>query len=96
MLSGVLPEPVFHFSRQTWGFVLGALLIFGMGLWDDLRGIKPAVKLVFQILAALAAYWGGFEIGLMGHASLAKFSWACFPAHHRNLVSIAHKRFQPD
>jgi UDP-GlcNAc:undecaprenyl-phosphate GlcNAc-1-phosphate transferase len=74
MLSGVLPEPVFQLSRQTLGFMLGAAMVFGVGVWDDLRGVRPVIKLAVQVAAALAAYWGGIEISLMGHESIVKYS----------------------
>ncbi len=45
-----------------------ALLIFAVGLIDDLRGLKPWVKLLCEIAAAAWAYHGGFGVHLLrGH-----------------------------
>src|SRR5688572_3054999 len=41
-------HPVIKFS-----IVLGALLIIALGLWDDLYGVKPKVKILFQVIAAI-------------------------------------------
>lgn len=43
--------------REGWplaGLLLGASLILGLGVWDDVRGISPKVKLAGQVIAALA------------------------------------------
>jgi len=37
---------------QSWGFLIGAALVFLLGLYDDFRPISPMAKLVGQILAA--------------------------------------------
>lgn len=43
-------------------FCLGAVMAFGLGLWDDVRRLSPRVKLLIQIGAALVAYIGGARI----------------------------------
>ena len=42
--------------------IIGAGIVFGMGLWDDVRKIKPDLKLGVQIVAALITYLGGIRI----------------------------------
>lgn len=38
----------------------GSLLMFGSGLWDDVKPLRPATKLIYQICAAsLFVYMGG-------------------------------------
>lgn len=44
------------------GITLGGLLLLGVGLYDDLRGSRPLVKLAFQVLAALILYDQGIRI----------------------------------
>jgi len=46
--------------------VAGAVVAFGLGLWDDVRRIKPELKLGIQIMAALIAYSGGVRIVAVG------------------------------
>lgn len=45
------------------GLLGGSTILLLTGIVDDLRGVTPLRKLFFQVLAALAAYYGGFHIG---------------------------------
>ena len=69
---------VFSDSRTT-GFLAGALIIFLVGLLDDLQGLTPLVKFAGQIITALVAYWWGFHIDavsmpVVGGVSLGFFA----------------------
>ena len=41
---------------------LGASVVFGLGLWDDISQLNPKVKFSIQVLAVLIAYLGGIRI----------------------------------
>lgn len=43
-------------------FVLTALAMFGLGLWDDFHPLGARKKLIGQVLIASAAAWGGYTI----------------------------------
>jgi UDP-GlcNAc:undecaprenyl-phosphate GlcNAc-1-phosphate transferase len=43
-----------------------ALLIFGVGLCDDIFGLKPWHKLAGEVVAACAAYWAGVHVSGFG------------------------------
>ncbi|HBI14640.1 MAG TPA: undecaprenyl/decaprenyl-phosphate alpha-N-acetylglucosaminyl 1-phosphate transferase [Desulfobulbaceae bacterium] len=43
-------------------FIIGAVLIFGLGLWDDLRRLPSSAKFAGQIGVATLLYFGGFQI----------------------------------
>ncbi len=64
-LPGVIKLPPAPRSHElggtvhTWGVLLGACLIALIGAIDDVRELKPVVKLVGQILAALVAVESG-------------------------------------
>ncbi|MEO7426979.1 MAG: MraY family glycosyltransferase [Fibrobacteria bacterium] len=47
----------------------GGVLLFLVGLWDDLRGASPRLKFAFQVAAGLIAFYGGFrfQLHLGGH-----------------------------
>jgi UDP-GlcNAc:undecaprenyl-phosphate/decaprenyl-phosphate GlcNAc-1-phosphate transferase len=48
---------------QSWvPALLGGLLVFGVGLWDDLRPVRPGTKLVFQVAGACVAVALGVRI----------------------------------
>jgi UDP-GlcNAc:undecaprenyl-phosphate/decaprenyl-phosphate GlcNAc-1-phosphate transferase len=46
------------------GISLGGLIIFGLGVWDDLRSLGPEIKLIVQILAALVLVVCGIRVDL--------------------------------
>ena len=49
-------------NRSLAGMVLGALICFGIGFADDMFGVNARIKLLFQILAATVAWFGGTAI----------------------------------
>ena len=44
------------------GLVAGSTIAMLMGMWDDIRGLRPAWKLVFQFCAASVAWASGLAI----------------------------------
>lgn len=44
-----------------WGFLTGAVLMFALGLWDDLRPLSPSTKLIWQIAAATLVIFLGYQ-----------------------------------
>jgi UDP-GlcNAc:undecaprenyl-phosphate GlcNAc-1-phosphate transferase len=52
----------FESVHQLVGLIFGSLLIFGVGLWDDLLGMRPRNKLIAQALVALVSMLYGFII----------------------------------
>ena len=48
-------------SRIVW-LAIGSMLVFGMGLIDDIRRLGYGAKFMVQILAGLIAFAGGFQI----------------------------------
>ena len=58
-LAALLP------ARTTLGLLGPALIVFLMGLYDDLRKLGPYSKFGIQSLAALLLYFGGFGIHRM-------------------------------
>lgn len=53
-------------TPQFLGFTGGALVVFAIGLFDDFRRIGARTKLLFHILAATIAFWGGVKIQYIG------------------------------
>ena len=50
-------------GRQTAFLLGGAIICFGVGVFDDFRRLGFKAKFVFQIVAASAVYWGGLDFG---------------------------------
>lgn len=49
-------------TTQFLGFMVGALIIVIIGVWDDIRGLKPKTKLAFQIVASLVVIFSGTRV----------------------------------
>jgi len=49
-------------NKQTGLLLLGALIVFGAGLFDDLHRLRWSIKLLLQIFGATAAFLGGLAI----------------------------------
>ena len=69
------------------------LIIFAVGLWDDLRPIRPWQKLVGQIVAASAVYMAGVSVSGFGGYGLppyltlpATIFWLVLCANAINLI----------
>jgi len=56
----ILPE-----TFNPW-FVLAALaIIFIVGLWDDIRGMKPGVKMALLCVCGTLMFYGGAKVGFI-------------------------------
>jgi UDP-GlcNAc:undecaprenyl-phosphate GlcNAc-1-phosphate transferase len=54
-----------EFSQKLTGLLVAGTLIMMLGLWDDIKNIKPIVKLIGQIAVALLLFGFGFRIELL-------------------------------
>jgi UDP-GlcNAc:undecaprenyl-phosphate GlcNAc-1-phosphate transferase len=49
----VVPQPIqWHATDRFGGLILGATLVFVLGLWDDIKPLPPYSKLLGQVVAA--------------------------------------------
>ncbi len=49
------------------GLFVSGSIIFGIGVYDDIKGVKPFMKLLFQCLAAVIIYFFGFKIAVVSN-----------------------------
>lgn len=49
-------------EEKAWPIILGALIIVITGVIDDMKGVSPKVKMLGQLLAAIAVVAGGIQI----------------------------------
>jgi UDP-GlcNAc:undecaprenyl-phosphate GlcNAc-1-phosphate transferase len=68
----------FEHPMRMVGLTLGGLLVCGIGVLDDLRGVRASHKLLVQILAGAVAYLCGFRIDavwlpFVGHLDMGVF-----------------------
>jgi UDP-GlcNAc:undecaprenyl-phosphate GlcNAc-1-phosphate transferase len=53
-------------DRRVQAVLAGALLMFAVGLWDDVKRLKPATKLAAQVAAGAILVLGGVEVEMAG------------------------------
>jgi len=53
---------LFSINHQMLSFLLGGIIVFGIGIYDDIKSLRASVKLFFQILGASIAFSGGLQI----------------------------------
>src|SRR2546428_6093745 len=51
-----------HINRQFLGLLAGVVVLFALGLYDDIKGLKASHKLLWQVLAAGIVLAGGIGI----------------------------------
>jgi len=52
-------------DKQMTGLFLGSTIILMVGIWDDIRGMRPLVKLFWQIAAAAVLLGFGFSMDII-------------------------------
>jgi len=53
---------IFTSPQGIAGFVAGLVIILGVGVWDDVRGVRPRTKLAFQTLAVVICFAAGYRV----------------------------------
>ncbi len=51
-----------NWDTDIWGLFVGSTLIMVVGIWDDIRELRPIVKLGWQITAAVVLIFFGFSM----------------------------------
>lgn len=52
------------FYSKILGLLIAVFLLVLLGLWDDIRGMKPIIKLFLQFIIAFVLFYSGFRIGV--------------------------------
>lgn len=68
------PQSLMNLNQAL--LIAGALLlVFFLGVWDDIKTLKPAPKFAVQFLAATLIYFAGFEIDIaIGNLTIGAFN----------------------
>ncbi|MCL5256938.1 MAG: undecaprenyl/decaprenyl-phosphate alpha-N-acetylglucosaminyl 1-phosphate transferase [Chloroflexi bacterium] len=53
------------YVQQIVGILLGATLVSFLGIWDDKWGLRPVIKLLGQVAAALILVVSGVQVGFL-------------------------------
>jgi len=54
-------------AHNLVGLIFGSMLILGVGLWDDIMGMRPRFKFGAQVVVAIISMVYGFHIGFIHH-----------------------------
>lgn len=60
-------------TRQFTAIIIGGLLIFFMGLWDDLKNWRAIYKLIVQLIAAGIVVYAGFHFTRISFGPIGLF-----------------------
>ena len=66
--------PSIAFNTQFWGYLIGALLIFAMGIIDDVFTLKARYKAIFEFASIFIVFAFGIRIENIGNLQLGYFS----------------------
>ena len=71
-LSFIIPALIFvPLNALTVGVLLCATAMFSLGLYDDLREVKPYTKLIFQIIVTIMVIMVGVKVKIIPFAYVA-------------------------
>ena len=74
-------------DKKLFGLIGGSLIVFLIGVVDDVKGLSPKVKFIGQILAALVAWLLGIRIDFIGFQS-APQGYIFFPWYVSLLITL--------
>lgn len=67
MTEWLVPGSLFDFEGSIKGLLVGATLMFALGVADDLRPLNAKLKLSLQIVAAIVAFWLGVRVEFLSN-----------------------------
>ncbi|WP_052296449.1 glycosyltransferase family 4 protein [Candidatus Epulonipiscium viviparus] len=90
----ILPDPEMDVleSRHTAGILIGGLIIFALGILDDIFELKSKIKLLVQVLAAMVAVYFGIRIQFVSvpFNDLINLEWLSIPVTIFWIVGITN------
>jgi UDP-GlcNAc:undecaprenyl-phosphate GlcNAc-1-phosphate transferase len=80
-LDNLVGEAFWLVHRRMAALLAGGVFMLAVGVWDDVRGLKPHLKLVAQIAAALLVCACGIRITHIGLGpwAVVHFGWWSWP-----------------
>jgi len=84
VMIGVILAGIFNRrleSLHLLGIILGSTIVLAVGIWDDIRGLKPWTKFIWQLLAALVIVYFGVNINFVSNPlnGLFQMGWLGIP-----------------
>lgn len=83
---------LFQFNKELLGILFAASILLVVGLFDDLKAIKPGIKFLFQVVATYILIKSGIYINLVilppWLNSLLSFFWILSVINAFNIIDI--------
>jgi UDP-GlcNAc:undecaprenyl-phosphate GlcNAc-1-phosphate transferase len=76
-----------------WGFFSGSMLILIIGVLDDVKGVSPKLKLLFQVLAAICAMAAGIKVSFLTNiffGDVVILGWLSYPVTLLWIVGVTN------
>jgi UDP-GlcNAc:undecaprenyl-phosphate/decaprenyl-phosphate GlcNAc-1-phosphate transferase len=73
ILLGLSPSIIKEFGNLLWYIFLGSSVIYGVGLWDDIKPLPAWVKLFGQTIAGVVLFVGGLRTDPISIPFLGQF-----------------------
>lgn len=73
------------FNKQFFGYLLGAITIFAMGMIDDVVGLRAKYKFVFELISIIIAYAFGVRLEAIGTLSVG---WLSLPLTFLWIITV--------
>ena len=92
MLDNVIGDSFRMMQDKILAFMIGGAAIFGLGLVDDIRGLRASAKLVVQIIVAIGMCAAGIrmdEVALPGFGTI-EFGLAAWPLTVLWIIAITN------
>lgn len=77
--------PSIALNMQFLGYLIGAILIFTMGIIDDIFSLRAKYKFIFELAAIIVVFIFGVRINNIGSLNLG---WFTFPATFLWIITI--------
>lgn len=81
-----------NYERLFLALMIGATLMLSLGVVDDIKGLSARQKFPFQIITALALYYGGYQITLLSNPLGDSFhlGWLSLPVSILWIVGVTN------
>lgn len=67
---------------EVFGILMGGLIVFLIGIFDDIKGARARFKFIIEILAACLVYYAGVRIDMLSNP------FSDFPFHFGIVIGL--------
>jgi len=92
LLNNRVTETFQNYEKLFLALMIGAGLMLLLGVVDDIKGLNAKQKFSFQIMTALAMYFGGYQINLLSNpfGDAIALGWLALPVSILWIVGVTN------